>query len=133
MRWNAQFSLRLLVSIVTFACLLLALFISPSTYVIRHDTSKWSQRVVTQVGNPISIWTYPDEDENGERIGDKRIIIKDAEVSKIELKPNRIDEIEIRVNLYQKFKLSLYRNKFWIDTEWTRGNSVWHPSDKTKS
>ena len=120
-RLNAKFSIRTMLGIIAVCCLIFAAFMTPTTYEIRHDTTGWHTRIVTAVGNPISIWAV---DNSG---GRNVCVLKDAVVTDIRLDPDRIDSIVVRVKLYQKLRLSLAQNMCWVDTLWICGNKIWTP------
>ena len=120
-RSKAKFSIRTMFGVVSVCCLIFAAFLTPTTYEIRHDTTGWHARIVTAVGNPISIWAV---DGSG---GRNVCVLMDAIVTDIRLNPDRIDSIVVRVKLYQKLRLSLAQNMCWVDTQWIRGNTIWTP------
>ena len=119
MRWNAKYSIRTLLTLVTVSAVVIVVWFTPTTFDIRYDTTGWPRRIETQVGNPIMVLAIDDINGHTE-------IVRDAPVLDVILNDNNIDTIRIRVNVWQKFALSRDRNKIWLDTAFTRGGPI-HP------
>ena len=117
MRWNARYSIRAMLGLVTVSAFVIGTWFTPTTFDIRYDTTGWPSRIETQVGNSIMVMAT---DVNG-----YTEIVRDAPVLAVILNDDNIDTIRIRVSVWQKLALSRDRDKIWLDTAFTRGGHIY--------